>query len=130
MCGRAVFLTPAPLSRPHVEGFPAVEASRLATLHAWRCPFQHDRPSHNLRNTACLQMAISAKAAYASQPVTTTAGHRTATTMRSAGGGGGRRRGKSPPDLPSMLLDSRICFIGMPVGWWYLSPFELSATML
>eukprot|EP00891_Asterochloris_glomerata_P001819 jgi/Astpho2/1819/Aster-00352 len=60
-------------------------------------------------------MAISAKAAYASQPVTTTAGHRTATTMRSAGGGGGRRRGKSPPDLPSMLLDSRICFIGMPL---------------
>ena len=83
-------------------------------------PVSHDWASHNLCTIACLQMAISAKAAYAAQPVTTTAGHRTATTMRSAGGGGGRRRGKSPPDLPSMLLDSRICFIGMPVGWWYL----------
>ena len=25
--------------------------------------------------------------------------------------------GQSPPDLPSLLLDGRICYIGMPVGW-------------
>ena len=39
MCGRAVFLTSAPLFRPHVEGFPAVAASPSATLHACRHPF-------------------------------------------------------------------------------------------
>jgi hypothetical protein len=24
--------------------------------------------------------------------------------------------GQAPPDLPSLLLDGRICYIGMPVG--------------
>jgi len=28
-------------------------------------------------------------------------------------GGGGRRSGRAPPDLPSLLLDSRIVYIGM-----------------
>jgi hypothetical protein len=26
--------------------------------------------------------------------------------------------GQAPPDLPSLLLDGRICYIGMPVGNW------------
>ncbi|MCH99172.1 ATP-dependent Clp protease proteolytic subunit-related protein chloroplastic-like [Trifolium medium] len=29
-------------------------------------------------------------------------------------GRGGRRR-RAPPDLPSLLLDARICFLGMPI---------------
>jgi ATP-dependent Clp protease protease subunit len=33
------------------------------------------------------------------------------------GGGGGYGRPKTaPPDLPSLLLDSRICYLGMPVS--------------
>lgn len=31
------------------------------------------------------------------------------------GGRGGRPR-KAPPDLPSLLLDARICYLGMPVS--------------
>ncbi|CAK8544633.1 unnamed protein product [Lathyrus sativus] len=34
---------------------------------------------------------------------------------RSASYGGGRRRRSSPPDLPSVLLDGRIVYIGMPL---------------
>lgn len=33
-------------------------------------------------------------------------------------GGGGRGNGRprsAPPDLPSLLLDARICYLGMPV---------------
>lgn len=33
-----------------------------------------------------------------------------------AGASGGGGPGSSPPDLPSLLLDARICYIGMPVG--------------
>lgn len=36
------------------------------------------------------------------------------------GGGGGYGRPKTaPPDLPSLLLDSRICYLGMPVRQFY-----------
>ncbi|GAU14994.1 hypothetical protein TSUD_47890 [Trifolium subterraneum] len=31
------------------------------------------------------------------------------------GGGRGRRPRRAPPDLPSLLLDARICFLGMPI---------------
>lgn len=34
---------------------------------------------------------------------------------RMSAGGGGAGPGQAPPDLPSLLLDGRICFIGMPV---------------
>lgn len=33
-----------------------------------------------------------------------------------AGATGGGGPGSSPPDLPSLLLDARICYIGMPVS--------------
>lgn len=37
-------------------------------------------------------------------------------SMYRGGGGGGFGRPKTaPPDLPSLLLDSRICYLGMPV---------------
>lgn len=32
-----------------------------------------------------------------------------------AGGGGGRPRRRGPPDLPSLLMDGRIVYLGMPV---------------
>ena len=35
---------------------------------------------------------------------------------RGGGGGGGSARPRTaPPDLPSLLLDARICYLGMPV---------------
>lgn len=43
-------------------------------------------------------------------------GARQAATMRRAGGGGGvLTPGRAPPDLPSLLLDARIVYIGMPL---------------
>ena len=41
-----------------------------------------------------------------------TAGYRQETTMSA---GTGAAPGQVPPDLPSLLLDARICYIGMPV---------------
>lgn len=38
--------------------------------------------------------------------------------------GGGRAAGRprsAPPDLPSLLLDARICYLGMPVRQIYLN---------
>ena len=35
-------------------------------------------------------------------------------TSMSMGGGGGPP-GQAPPDLPSLLLNARICYLGMPV---------------
>jgi len=32
------------------------------------------------------------------------------------GGRGGDRPDTAPPDLPSLLLDARICYLGMPVS--------------
>ncbi len=38
------------------------------------------------------------------------------TSMGGGGmGGGSGGAGSPPPDLPSLLLDARICYIGMPV---------------
>lgn len=37
-------------------------------------------------------------------------------SMYRGGGGGGRRPRRAPPDLPSLLLDSRICFLGMHIN--------------
>jgi hypothetical protein len=35
---------------------------------------------------------------------------------RGGGGGGGSERPRTaPPDLPSLLLDARICYLGMPI---------------
>lgn len=35
--------------------------------------------------------------------------------MYRGGGGGSERPRTAPPDLPSLLLDARICYLGMPV---------------
>ena len=43
----------------------------------------------------------------------TVAGYRQPTVMSA---GTGAAPGQVPPDLPSLLLDSRICYIGMPVS--------------
>jgi ATP-dependent Clp protease protease subunit len=50
--------------------------------------------------------------------------------------GGARGYGRprtAPPDLPSLLLDARICYLGMPVSYYTISnydgmfyPFDLS----
>lgn len=37
------------------------------------------------------------------------------TTMRRGGGGGVLTPGRAPPDLPSLLLDARIVYVGMPL---------------
>jgi hypothetical protein len=41
--------------------------------------------------------------------------HSMSVSMYRGGGRGGRPR-RAPPDLPSLLLDARICFLGMPVS--------------
>lgn len=35
--------------------------------------------------------------------------------------GSGAAPGQAPPDLPSLLLDGRICYIGMPVRFCVFS---------
>lgn len=37
-------------------------------------------------------------------------------TRMGGGAGTGAAPGQAPPDLPSLLLDGRICFIGMAVS--------------
>ncbi|CAG9463399.1 unnamed protein product [Pedinophyceae sp. YPF-701] len=54
--------------------------------------------------------SISAKAFYVGDEITETT--RQTTRM---GGPGMRPPGQAPPDLPSLLLDGRICYIGMPL---------------
>lgn len=39
---------------------------------------------------------------------------RAVTSMRASGGGGGAPA-QAPPDLPSLLLNARICYLGMPL---------------
>jgi hypothetical protein len=41
--------------------------------------------------------------------------HSMSVSMYRGGRGTGRPR-NAPPDLPSLLLDSRICYLGMPVS--------------
>ena len=59
----------------------------------------------------CTQELITAKAFYAGDEVVE-GSPRVATTMSA---GTGAAPGQAPPDLPSLLLDGRICYIGMPV---------------
>lgn len=37
--------------------------------------------------------------------------------------------GQAPPDLPSLLLDGRICYIGMPVSACCAAPFPCHAAL-
>lgn len=58
---------------------------------------------------------ISARAAYSmEQPSMSNQPTRMVTSM-SMGGGGGGGPAQAPPDLPSLLLNSRICYLGMPI---------------
>jgi len=58
---------------------------------------------------AARQESLHAKAFYCGDEVPTT---RRPTRMAA---GTGAAPGQAPPDLPSLLLDGRICYIGMPV---------------
>ena len=65
------------------------------------------------------QLALRAKAWYSMDKVN----ENTRLVTRMSGGGerrskrqDGKKPGTKPPDLPSLLLDARICFIGMPVS--------------
>ncbi len=58
-----------------------------------------------------LQESITAKACYSSDKV-----HENTRVTTTMGAGTGAAPGQAPPDLPSLLLDGRICYIGMPVS--------------
>jgi ATP-dependent Clp protease protease subunit len=59
------------------------------------------------------QEAVGARAAYSREvPSMRNPPSRMVTSM-AAGGGGGGGPGQAPPDLPSLLLNSRICYLGM-----------------
>lgn len=54
--------------------------------------------------------SITAKACYSSDKV-----HENTRVTPRMGAGTGAAPGQAPPDLPSLLLDGRICYIGMPL---------------
>lgn len=60
------------------------------------------------------QAAVSARASYSQEvPSLSHPPPRAVTAMRASGGGGGPAQ--APPDLPSLLLNARICYLGMPL---------------
>ena len=77
----------------------------------WLLPPCQPRPAHNLQDT------LTAKAFYGGNDKV---GEATRMVTRMSGGyagaTGGGGPGSAPPDLPSLLLDARICYIGMPVS--------------
>lgn len=70
-----------------------------------------------------VQASLTAKAFYCGDDKV---GEATRMVTRMSGGyaGGGGGPGSSPPDLPSLLLDARICYIGMPVSFWLGVPLS------
>ena len=58
-----------------------------------------------------VQESITAKACYSADKV-----HENTRVTTTMGAGTGAAPGQAPPDLPSLLLDGRICYIGMPVS--------------
>ena len=60
------------------------------------------------------QESLRAKSFYVGDAVTETARQ----VVRMGGAVDTKAPGQAPPDLPSLLLDGRICYIGMPVGSW------------
>ena len=80
----------------------------------WLCHPGHALSSHTPRQPQkCLspaQASLRAKAFYVGDEVEPN--QRIATRMAA---GTGAAPGQAPPDLPSLLLDGRICYIGMPV---------------
>ena len=76
-------------------------------------------PEHvRIMNKLLLQESLRAKAWYSMDKVN----ENTRLVTRMGGGQrpqkrqDGKKPGTKPPDLPSLLLDARICFIGMPVS--------------
>jgi len=61
-----------------------------------------------------VQASLSASAFYCGDQKVGEA-TRMVTSMGGGGSGGQHAAGSAPPDLPSLLLDARICYIGMPV---------------
>ena len=71
--------------------------------------------------TCAVQASITAKACYSSDKV-----HENTRVTTRMGAGTGAAPGQAPPDLPSLLLDGRICYIGMPVR---LEQYECSRSL-
>jgi ATP-dependent Clp protease protease subunit len=62
-----------------------------------------------------LQAGVSARAAYSKEIPSMSSPPPRMVTAMSMGGGGGGAPGQAPPDLPSLLLNARICYLGMPL---------------
>ena len=71
-----------------------------------------------------MQELLRAKAFYVGDEVDSN--RRVATRMAA---GTGAAPGQAPPDLPSLLLDGRICYIGMPVSFAHALPGCMSAAV-
>lgn len=72
---------------------------------------------------------LSARSAYSMEvPSMSNPPTRMVTSMSMGGGGGAP--GQAPPDLPSLLLNSRICYLGMPVRRKHSSACSSSSTAL
>ena len=101
-------------------------AAVCGTIAAWHCR-QHTRlPPFSLR-PLCLchiscppQDSLRASAFYVGDEVSETKRQSTRMAVDT------KAPGQAPPDLPSLLLDGRICYIGMPVRarWlaWLIAP--------
>lgn len=70
--------------------------------------------SHGCRGT--LQESITAKAFYVGDAVEGTKRQPARMAVDT------KAPGQAPPDLPSLLLDGRICYIGMPVSARAVAP--------
>lgn len=65
--------------------------------------------------TGLSEDALRASAHYVGDDARVSTNPKVPTTMRRGGGSGVLTPGRAPPDLPSLLLDSRIVYIGMPL---------------
>ncbi len=84
------------------------QVSGSATLGTTSCSYLPSAVAEG-PTAAARQESLHAKAFYCGDEVPTT---RRPTRMAA---GTGAAPGQAPPDLPSLLLDGRICYIGMPV---------------
>ncbi|KAK2405414.1 ATP-dependent Clp protease proteolytic subunit 2, mitochondrial [Trifolium repens] len=81
-----------------------------------------DNPMHKASGKVTEESISSAKSylensgmgSISSMDTNASSRHSMSVSMYRGGGRGGRPR-RAPPDLPSLLLDARICFLGMPI---------------